>query len=200
MTSIQDGMLLGLDFLLKHRVDIKLKGLQLNIRAADERVPLETVNSKMEQKTVAKVTAARVEQIPACPTARVESSHPQERAVCILQPEESRRMNITRTWFHPLGLETATPCRMKCDQHPAEVFSSYWVSPVLVHGLGEMTETAKRHRDVLTCNDVSSNQDAGDPADTEEAVSPLRLERGTPVRQTWAFAPQALSEPSHVCF
>ena len=50
VAPIQDDMLLGLDFLLKHRVDIKLKTLNLHIRAADERVPLEAVNSKMEQK------------------------------------------------------------------------------------------------------------------------------------------------------
>ena len=40
------------------------------------------------------------------------------------------------------GLETVTTGRMKCDQHPAEVFSSYWVSPALVHGYGEITNTA----------------------------------------------------------
>ena len=89
---------------------------------------------------------------------------------------------------------------MKCFQHPAEVFPSYWVPPALVHILGEIPEAAKHHLDVLTCNDVSNNQDAGDPADTEEAVSPMRPERGTPVRQTRAFAPQTLSEPSYVLY
>ena len=84
VAPIQDDILLGLDFLLKHRVDIKLKELQLHIRAADERVPLEALNSKMEQNTVAKFTAERVEHIPACPTARVKSNYPQERANCIL--------------------------------------------------------------------------------------------------------------------
>ena len=200
VAPIQDDMLLGLDFLLEHRVGIKLKELQLHIRAADERVPLEAVNSKMEQTTVAKVTAERVEQILACLTARVKSNdHRQERAYCILQPGENRRMNTSRTWF-PLSLETATPCRMKCFQHPTEVFPSYWVPPVLVHILGEIPQTAKHHLDVLTCNDVSSNQDASDPADTEVVASPMRPERGTPVRQTRAFAPQALSEPSYVLY
>ena len=95
VAPIQDDMLLGLDFLLKHRVDIKLKKLQLHIRAADERVPLEAVNSKMEQKNMAKVTVERVEQIQACPTARVKSNHAQERADCILQPGQNRRMNAS---------------------------------------------------------------------------------------------------------
>ena len=180
MAPIQDDMLLGLDFLLKHRVDIKLKELQLHIRAVDERVLLEAVNSKMEQRTVAKLTAERVEQNPACPTARVKSNYPQERADCILQPGQNRRMNASRTWFL-LSLETATPCRMKCLQHPAEVFPSYWVHSTLIHILGEIPETAKHHLDVLTCNDVCYNQDAGDPTDTEEAVSAMRPERGTPV-------------------
>ena len=58
---------------------------------------------------------------------------------------------------------------MKCSQHPAEVFSSYWVPSALVHILEEINETAKHHLDFLTCNDVSNNQDAGDPADIEEA-------------------------------
>ena len=85
-------------------------------------------------------------------------------------------------------------------KHPAEVFPSYWVPFTLVHILGEITETAKHHLDVLTCNNVSNNQHAGDPADTEEAVSPMRRERGTPVRHTQAFAPQALYEPSYVLY
>ena len=132
VAPIQDDMLLGLDFLLKHWVDIKLKGPYHHIRAADERIPLEAVNSKME-----KVTAERVEQIPACQTTRVKSNHPQERADCILQPGENRRMNTSRTWF-PFSLETATPCRMKCFQHP-----SYWVPPALVHILGEIARDTK---------------------------------------------------------
>ena len=41
VAPIQDDMLLRLDFLLKHRVDIKLNELQHHIRATDERVPLE---------------------------------------------------------------------------------------------------------------------------------------------------------------
>ena len=113
LALIQEDMLLGLDFLLKHRVDIKLKWLHLHIRAVDQRVPLEAANSKMEQKTVAKVTEERVEQIPACPTARVNrNDYPQERAHCILQPGKNRRMNPSRTWF-TVSLDTATPCRMK---------------------------------------------------------------------------------------
>ena len=36
MAPIQDDMLLGLDFPLKRQVDIKLKGLHLHIRAADD--------------------------------------------------------------------------------------------------------------------------------------------------------------------
>ena len=103
MAPIQDDMLIGLDLLLKHRVDIKLKELQLNIRVADERVPLEEVNSNMERKTVATVTAERVEQIQTYPTARVKSSHPQERADCVLQPRDNRRMNASQKWFVWLG-------------------------------------------------------------------------------------------------
>ena len=147
----------------------------------------------MKQKTVAKVTAERYEQIQP----QGEKQLPHERADCILQPGENRRMNASRTLFL-LSSETATPCRMKCYQHPAEVFRLYWVSPVLVHILGEIPETAIRHLDVIACNDVSSNQDAGDPADIGEAMSTMRLERGTPALQTEAFAPQALSEPSYV--
>ena len=108
-------------------------------------------------------------------------------------------MNASGTWF-PLSLETATPFRMKCFQHLTEVFLSYWVPPILVHILGEITKTAKHYLDVLTCNDVSNNQDAGDPANTEVAVSPMRLERGTPVCQTRSFALQVLSEPTYLLY
>ena len=99
-----------------------------------------------------------------------------------------------------LNMVPTTPCRMKCFQHPAEVFPLYWVPPALVHILGEIPETAKHHLDVLTGNDVSNNQDAGDPVDTEEAVLPMKLERRTAVQQTWAFALQASSEPPYVLY
>ena len=47
VAPIQEDMPLGLDFLLKHWVDITLKELHLHIGAAGEKVPLEAIKGSL---------------------------------------------------------------------------------------------------------------------------------------------------------
>ena len=56
VASIYEDMLLGLNFLTKHGVDISLKEQHLCVRQNNEKVPLEIVNSDRAGHTVSKVT------------------------------------------------------------------------------------------------------------------------------------------------
>ena len=53
---IQDDMLLGLDFLLRHGVDIKVEDRFLHIREMNEKVPVEVERSNSKCPSVARVT------------------------------------------------------------------------------------------------------------------------------------------------
>ena len=117
---------------------------------------------------MAKVTAERVELIPAGPIALAKGNHPKERADCILPAGYSMGMDISQTWFPP-ALETATTGRMKYEQYPAEVILLYWVPPVSVYSLVERPEATKRYLDDLACYDVSNNRDAGISAATDQS-------------------------------
>ncbi|MEW8548623.1 MAG: retropepsin-like aspartic protease, partial [Candidatus Thiodiazotropha sp.] len=157
VAPIHDDMLLGLDFLLKQKVNIKLKELCLHVIAADENVPFEIVNSQRNGNSVSRVTTGREEHIPACPTAMMKSSNSHERANSTLQPG---RVNTYHKWFL-CGLETVQD-RMICDGHQAKVIPLCWVPPTLLRNLREVPETAQLHLDNSTSN-VSYGQDATDP-------------------------------------
>ena len=110
VAPIHSDMLIGLDFLLQHGLEISLNELYLLIRADKERIPLEIEKSQIEHYAVSKVTEELLEITRACPT--VKSSHLQERAHCILQqPREITRTNSTPAWpqsshsmpFQPTG-------------------------------------------------------------------------------------------------
>ena len=110
VAPIHSDMLVGLDFLLQHGLEISLNELYLLIRADKERIPLEIAKPQIEPCAVSKVTLELLEIIRASPT--VKNSHLQERAHCILQqPREITRTNSTPAWpqsshsmpFQPTG-------------------------------------------------------------------------------------------------
>ena len=110
VAPIHSDMLIGLDFLLQHGLEISLNELYLLIRADKERIPLEKAKSQIEHYAVSKVTVELLEITRACPT--VKNSHLQERAHCILQqPREITRTNFAPAWpqsshsmpFQPTG-------------------------------------------------------------------------------------------------
>ena len=110
VAPIHSDMLVGLDFLLQHGLEISLNELYLLIRADKERIPLEIAKSQIEPCAVSKVTLELLEITRASPT--VKNSHLQERAHCILQqPREITRTNSTSAWpqsshsmpFQPTG-------------------------------------------------------------------------------------------------
>ena len=68
IAPIYEDMLLGLNFLLEHAVDISLRELYLLIRQDNEKVPPEIVNSDRTGNSVSKITVGTVEEIPANPT------------------------------------------------------------------------------------------------------------------------------------
>ena len=102
VTPIYEDMLLGLNFLLEHAVDISLRELYLLIRQDHEKVPQEIVKTDRAGHTVSKVTVEKVEQIQAYPTIYGESNHLLDRPNCSShQVERQRRMNIISIWHQP---------------------------------------------------------------------------------------------------
>ncbi|MCG8077509.1 MAG: retropepsin-like domain-containing protein, partial [Candidatus Thiodiazotropha taylori] len=64
VAPIQDDMLLGLDFLLRHGVDIKLEELYLSFRERNEKIPIEVEKTSSKESTVARVTIHKTTKIP----------------------------------------------------------------------------------------------------------------------------------------
>ena len=110
VAPIHSDMLIGLDFLLQHGLEISLIELYLLMRADKERIPLEIEKSQIEHYAVSKVTEELLEITRASPT--MKNSHLQERAHCILQqPREITKTRSTPAWpqsshrmpFQPTG-------------------------------------------------------------------------------------------------
>ena len=109
IAPIYEDMLLGLNFLLEHAVDISLREFYLLIRQDNEKVPLEIVNSDRAGHTVSNVTVGKVEEIPANPISYGKSYKSLNRANCILhQPERLRQMSTILLW-HKLGFSMPFP-------------------------------------------------------------------------------------------
>ena len=111
IAPIYEDMLLGLNFLLEHAVDISLRELYLLIRQDNEKVPLEIVNSDRTGHSVSKITVGKVEEIPANPINYGKSYMYKslDMANCILhEPERLRRMSIILLW-HKLGFNMPFP-------------------------------------------------------------------------------------------
>ena len=64
VAPIQDDMLLGLDFLLRHGVDIKLEELYLDFREKGERVSIEVERKATKENKVAKVMIEKTIKVP----------------------------------------------------------------------------------------------------------------------------------------
>ena len=132
-------------------------------------------------------------QITASSIALSTHNHPREKkADCSFE----LRLHIPEPRL-PLSLEIAIPSRTESHQQPPQMFPACRFPPVLSHCLVELTEIATHNVDCLTCYCVSNGPNVGN--DTTTTVSPLRLERGTPVPQRRAFARQALSQPLNAC-
>ena len=168
VAPIHSDMLIGLDFLLQHGLEISLNELYLLLRADKERIPLEIAKSQIQHYAISKVTVELLEITRACPT--VKSNHLQERAHCILQqPREITRTNSTPAWpqsshsmpFQPTGSFDPSwsdtqgaslramllqPFALKADNLEAKFKRASELSFLLTYGLEVVTTASdKRH-------------------------------------------------------
>ena len=98
VAPIYEDMLLGLNFLIEHGLEINVTERYLLVRQNKERIPLEISASPRKGCAVSKVTIERVEYIQDSPATLVKHVPLQERAACSLyQPENNKQSHITST-------------------------------------------------------------------------------------------------------
>ena len=103
VAPIQDDMLLGLDFLLRHGVDIKLDDMCLDLRRNGEKVPIEVkrrVTSK--DSAVAKVTIEKTVKMPPNSVLKWQCKISDPLTDCIIEPEGDLDVIVPRS-LHSAG-------------------------------------------------------------------------------------------------
>ena len=145
VAPIQDDMLLGLDFLLRHGVDIKLDDRCLDFRGNGEKVPIEVdkmVTSK--ENTVARVTIESTIKVPPNSVLRLQCEISDSLNDYIIEPEGDLDVIVPRT-LHSAGSKpkvclvniTDSFIRLRRNQLVAKAFPVCSISPVSVDGPGE---------------------------------------------------------------
>ena len=143
VAPIYEDMLLGLNFLMEHCLEINVTEQYLLVKQNNEMIPLEI--SPREGCAVSKVTIERVEYIQDSPATLVKHVPLQERAACSLyQPENNKKSHLTSTWLQrdssiPADLQQTGSCdpgyigkqfNMKqigsLDPRPSNVQSTYF--------------------------------------------------------------------------
>ena len=103
VAPIQDDMLLGLDFLLRHGVDIKLDNMCLDFRRNGEKVPIEVermVTSK--ESAVAKVTIEKTVKVPPNTILRLQCKISDRLTDYIIEPDGDLDVIVPRS-LHSAG-------------------------------------------------------------------------------------------------
>ena len=131
VAPIQDDMLLGLDFLLRHGVDIKLDDMCLDFRRNGEKVPIE-VKRKVTSKdsAVAKVTIEKTVKMPPNSVLKWQCKISDPLTDCIIEPEGDLDVIVPRS-LHSAGSKpkvclvnvTDSLVRLRQKQLVAKVFS-----------------------------------------------------------------------------
>ena len=145
VAPIQDDMLLGLDFLLRHGVDIKLDDRCLDFRGNGEKVPIEVdrmVTSK--ENTVARVTIESTIKVPPNSVLRLQCEISDSLNDYIIEPEGDLDVIVPRT-LHSAGSKpmvclvniTDSFIRLRRNQLVAKAFPVCSISPVSVDSPGE---------------------------------------------------------------
>ena len=145
MAPIQDEMLQGLDFLLRHGVDIKLDDRCLDFRGNGEKVPIEVdrmVTSK--ENTVARVTIENTIKVPPNSVLRLQCEISSSLNDYIIEPEGDLDVIVPRT-LHSAGSKqkvclvniTDSFIRLRRNQLVAKAFPVCSISPVSVDSPGE---------------------------------------------------------------
>ena len=130
VAPIQDDMLLGLDFLLRHGVDIKLDDMCLDFRRNGEKVPIE-VKRKVTSKdsAVAKVTIEKTVKMPPNSVLKWQCKISDPLTDCIIEPEGDLDVIVPRS-LHSAGSKpkvclvnvTDSLVRLRQKQLVAKVF------------------------------------------------------------------------------
>lgn len=97
VAPIQDDMLLGLDFLLRHGVDIKLNELHLYFREEGEKVAIEVDGRVTKENKVAKVIIEKTVKVPPNSVLRLQCEITDRLTDYMIEPEEDLEVIVPRT-------------------------------------------------------------------------------------------------------
>ena len=96
VAPIYEDMMLGLNFLMEHGLEINVTEQYLLVRLNNERIPLEISASPREGCAVSKITVELVECIQDSPTTLAKHVSLQERAACSVHQPENDKKNSFR--------------------------------------------------------------------------------------------------------
>ena len=102
VAPIQDDMLLGLDFLLRHGVDIKLDDLCLDFRGKGESVKIEVERNATKESKVAKVMIEKTVKVPPNSVLRLQCKITDRLTDYVIEPEDDLKVIMPRT-LHSAG-------------------------------------------------------------------------------------------------
>ena len=148
VAPIQDDMLLGLAFLLRHGVDIQLDNRFLHFRETKENVPIEVERSNNKTPSVARVTISKPVKIPPNSVVRLECDNSDELTDYMLEPQRDLSVLIPKT-LHSGGVKpkvcmlnlTDSTIRLKQHQLVANTYPVCSIYPVPVDNTGELLES-----------------------------------------------------------
>lgn len=112
VAPIADEMLLGLDFMLKYGIDIKL--LEAEISIGKESIPLQMENAKSQEPTISRVTVVNRTIIPPN-SVRLVPCKSQLCTQFMLQPNQDLPVMIPRTLYS--GTEQPSICAINISTH-----------------------------------------------------------------------------------
>ena len=144
VAPIQDDMLLGLDFLLRHGVDIKMDDLCLDFRGSGEKLPMEVERKLTSESKVAKVMVEKTTMIPPNSVLRLQCKISDNLPDYIIEPEGGLDVIVPRT-LHSAGSKpkvclinvTDSFIKVKRNQLVAKAVPVCSVTQVSLEGLGQ---------------------------------------------------------------
>lgn len=149
VAPIQDDMLLGLDFLLRHGVDIKLNELHLYFREEGEKVAIEVDGRVTKENKVAKVIIEKTVKVPPNSVLRLQCEITDRLTDYMIEPEEDLEVIVPRT-LHLAGSKprvcllniTDRSIKLKRNQLVAKAFPVCSIISIPVDDSGKLDKCA----------------------------------------------------------
>ncbi|MCG7869674.1 MAG: retroviral-like aspartic protease family protein, partial [Candidatus Thiodiazotropha taylori] len=203
VAPIQDDMLLGLDFLLRHGVDIKLEDRRLHCKARNEEIPIEVERASGQENKVAHVIIEKTVTLPPNSATRLRCKISDKLADYIIEPEGDLEVAIPRT-LHVAGSEP-TVCmlnltnnfiKLRRDRLVAQAFPVCSVQSIPVDDSGQIDETEfENSATIVQDTEFQGDQDESSLSEGTEVPPSTAVSSEDEKIQTDSFLDFSLGNP-----